>query len=222
MSRVLVLAVHPDDETLGCGGTLLRHKSEGDELHWLIGTAIREEDGFKRKKVIEREMEIKTVAKAYGFREVHRLDLPTTKLDSTPIGVLITKVSDVISRVKPDIIYLPFSGDVHSDHRVMFDAAFSCTKVFRYPFIRKIMMMEVLSETEFAHGMNGSAFSPNYFVDITGFLRKKMKVIKSYGGELAEHPFPRSIKGIEALAVLRGAQAGVEHAEAFMLIKEIV
>ena len=134
---------------------------------------------------------------------------------------LISKISSIINKVKPNIIYLPFKGDVHSDHKYIFDAAYSCTKVFRYPFIKKIYMMETLSETEFSLSTKEDSFVPNVFVNISDYIDKKIEAMKIYKSEIGEHPFPRSEKNIRALATYRGATSGCDCAESFILIKEI-
>jgi len=221
MNRVLVIAVHPDDETLGCGGTLLKHKSNNDEIHWLIVTDIKESDGFNKSTVERRKNEIDKVERLFNFDSVSKLGLSTTKIDEYSMSILIEKLSSVINKVKPQIIYLPFKGDIHSDHKHVFNAAHSCTKSFRYPFIKKIYMMETLSETEFSLSTKDESFIPNMFVDISDFMDKKIEAMEVYEGELGNHHFPRSEKNIKALANYRGATAGCEYAESFMLIKEI-
>jgi len=221
MNKILVIAVHPDDETLGCGGSLLKHASNNDEIHWLIATDIKKSDGFEKKVIEKRNNEISMVEKLYGFKSVNRLGLSTMRVDEYSMSELIGKISKVINDVRPNTIYLPFKGDVHSDHRCVFEAAFSCTKVFRYPFIKKIYMVETLSETEFSSGTNEDSFVPNVFVDISMFMDKKLEIMSLYEGELGEHPFPRSLRNLLALATLRGATAGCEYAESFVLLKEI-
>lgn len=216
-NKILVVAVHPDDETLGCAGTLLKYKANGDEIHWLIGTSISEDNSYYEI----REQELKKVEKLYKFDSVYNLRLKTMKVDEYAISELIGNISKVINEVKPNIIYLPFKGDVHSDHRHMFDAAYSCTKVFRYPFIKKIYMFETLSETEFAPSTKEDSFIPNVFTDISDYMDKKLEIIKVFESEIADHPFPRSIRNLKALATIRGATAGCEYAESFMLLKEI-
>jgi LmbE family N-acetylglucosaminyl deacetylase len=217
MSKILVVAVHPDDETLGCGGTLLKHKAHGDSIHWLICT---ESDSVNHFYQI-RENEIQRVAEKYWFDSTHNLKLKTMQVDEYTMSELIGKISKVINEVKPNIIYLPFKGDIHSDHRKIFEAAYSCTKSFRYPFIKKIYMMETLSETEFAPSTKEDSFIPNVFVDMSNFMDKKIEIMKIFESEIAEHPFPRSEKNLRALATLRGATAGCEYAESFVLLKEI-
>ena len=217
MNKILVVAVHPDDETLGCGGTLLKHKANGDEIYWLIITGL--DDRFDEKIIKKREEEIIKVSKMYNFDDIYKLDFPTMKVDELSMSELISKISKVFNQVQPNIIYLPFKNDVHSDHRKVFEATYSCTKTFRYNFIQKIYMMETLSETDFADITYN--FIPNVFVDITNFFDKKIQIMKIYKSELGEHPFPRSIETIEALSKIRGAQAGCKFAESFMLLKEI-
>jgi len=221
MNKVLVLAVHPDDETLGCGGTLLKHKDNGDEINWLIATDIKESEGYDKQTVKTREDEIIKVERLFDFDSVNRLGLPTTKVDKYSMSELISKISSVVKKVKPNIIYLPFKSDVHSDHKYIFDAAYSCTKSFRYTFINKIYMMETLSETEFSVSTKEESFTPNVFVDISNYIGRKIEIMKIYESEIGGHPFPRSERNIRALATYRGATSGCDYAESFMLLKEI-
>ena len=208
---VLVIAVHPDDETLGCGGTLLKHKASGDEVHWLICTTIDKTNSYYKT----REDELKIVADAYKFNSVNNLRLKTMQVDEYGMSSLIDKISNVINTIKPNIIY------VHSDHRKIFEASYSCTKSFRYPFIKKIYMMEILSETEFAPSTKEDSFIPNTFVDISAYFEKKIEIMKIFKSEISIHPFPRSERNLKSLATLRGATAGCEYAESFVLLKEI-
>ena len=220
MKRALVVAVHPDDETLGCGGTILKHRDRGDEVYWVILTRATQEQGYPADFVEKRDAEMQTIAKEYGFAGTFRLGFSTTKLDECSTGVLVRAISKVFQEVQPNIVYLPFKGDVHSDHRVAFDAAFNCTKSFRCPSIQRVLMMETLSETEFACPMADSLFVPNVFSDISGYLDRKLQIMAVYDTEVKEHPFPRSARNITALATYRGATAGYEYAESFMLLKE--
>lgn len=225
MKKIIVVSVHPDDETLGCGGTLLRHKNQHDALYWLIVTSVIEYQGFSGEQLQKWELNIKQVSQLYGFDDVFELNFPAATLDEMPYQKLIGAISDVFKKVQPQVVYLPFKGDVHSDHRLVFETAFSCTKSFRYPCIEKVLMMETISETDFAPAFPENAFVPNYYVDITDFFNKKIEILKIYKSiyksEIQEHPFPRSIKAVESLALLRGAQSGCRFAESFMMIKEI-
>ncbi|WP_305862896.1 PIG-L deacetylase family protein [Helicobacter cholecystus] len=231
--QVLIIAVHPDDETLGAGGTLLRHIKQGDDVHCIFCTDIFEEDGFSQEAVLRREEEIAQICSIYNFTSVYRLGLKTMKIDEYTKSELIGKFSRIFKEIAPHIIYLPFCDDVHSDHRCIFEAAFSCTKSFRYPSIQRVLMMETLSETEFAPSLAHRSFIPNVFVDITEFIEKKCQIMQIYKSEVALPPFPRSLENIKALALYRGSTMGCttggggldekkspKYAEAFMLLKE--
>lgn len=222
MKKVLVVAPHPDDETLGCGGTLLRHKAQGDEVSWLIITDLSEENGFSPGKVSLRKKEIENVGCLFGFSIIHNLKLPTTRLDRIPMAELIESISNVFQEVQPEVVYLPYPGDVHTDHKIVFDGVASCTKWFRYCFIKRVLAYETLSETDFGINPDSKGFKPNVFVDIAPYLEMKLEIMKVYASELGSFPFPRSEESIRALAALRGVAAGCPAAEAFMLLKEII
>ena len=220
MSSVLIVAPHPDDETLGCGGTLLRHISEEDQVHWLIMTTITEESGFIKSRVDSRAKEITQVALNYQFSSIHQEKFVTTCLDTYPNSELITSISESVNRLQPEIIYTPYRNDVHSDHAAVFDAVAACTKSFRYPSVKKVRAYETLSETEFSINPEDSGFKPNLWVDISDYLDKKIQIMKLYDKEMGEHPFPRSEQNIRALATYRGAVAGCVAAESFMSLIE--
>jgi LmbE family N-acetylglucosaminyl deacetylase len=212
MRKIIVVSVHPDDETLGCGGTLFKHKSMGDILYCIHVT-----NGNK-----EQEKIITKLQSMYEFRESIQLGFEEVSLETVPLSDIIEKVSAVIKSIKPDYLYIPNRSDVHSDHRRVFEALVACTKAFRYPYIKKTLMCEVISETDFSPALYEMAFVPNVFVDITDFINKKNEVIKLFEKELLPSPFTRSLTAIEALGRYRGSQINVEYAEAFMLIKEIL
>ncbi len=221
MRTILVVAVHPDDETLGCGGTLLKHRSSGDTIHWCVATGIGNATGHDPEVVATREREIEQVRAAYGFASVHQLGFPTTRLDRQPFGDVVAAFKRVLAAVRPQDLYLPFAHDVHSDHRVAFRAAFSCTKRFRSPFLERVLMMETLSETDCAPPFAAETFRPNVFVDISAQISRKQEILQIYASELGLHPFPRSLANVKALAHVRGATSNVPYAEAFMLLREV-
>ena len=217
--RILAIAPHPDDETLGCGGTLFRHKKEGDELYWGIITGIGVETGWLEKTVKTRELEIANVAKRYGFADMFNFRLPATKIDTLSLSELIEKIAVIYKKVEPEIIYMPFARDVHTDHQIIAKALQSTFKWFRYPHIRKVLMYETPSETEF-NFIEKRKFCPNVFVDISDHLNDKIEAMKIYEGEMGTFPFPRSEKTLRSLATFRGSQSGYEAAEAFELVYE--
>lgn len=216
--NVVVLTPHPDDETLGCGGTLLRHVSQGDKVYWLIVTSMGK--NFERDIKMKRAEEIKNVATSYQFDKTFELGFEAATLDQVPDGDLIGEISKVFQEILPNIIYVPYPSDIHSDHKAVFDGTMACSKWFRYPSVEKVLAYETLSETDFIMDPDANGFRPNLFVNIEPFLGKKIEIMKVYKSELSDFPFPRSEKAIQSLAYIRGAASGFEAAEAFMLLKE--
>jgi LmbE family N-acetylglucosaminyl deacetylase len=215
----LVVSPHPDDETLGAGGTLLKHKDRGDKIFWCNITNLKEEYGFDRNIVERRNREIEKVAAIYGFEEIFNLELPPTQLTENLLSILIESLRQVLMKIKPEVLYIPFYEDAHSDHRITYNALVPFLKSFRYPFIKKVLMMEIISETD--NQFKGN-FKPNVFVDISDYLEKKIEIMRIYKTEIGEHPFPRSPENIKALALYRGSQCNCKYAEAFMLLKEVI
>ena len=216
------MAVHADDETLEAGGTLLKHKAQGDEIYWLLltGPTSTHPTHFTDEHIRERAERVNRVAEIYGYKELIYLELPTQLLHTLDLRDIIQKISIVFKRIQPNIVYTMYSNDVHSDHRVAFDAIYSCTKSFRYPFIERVYMMETLSETEFAPAISAASFVPNVYVDITPYVDRKLEIMSMYETEVMQEPYPRSLSSIKALARVRGSRAGVMYAEAFMLLYE--
>ena len=217
--RVLVIAPHPDDETLGCGGTLLRHKEKGDEIFWLIITDMKPEDGWKKELINERKKEIVKISKFYKFSNYLNLSLPSTKIDCIPNGEIVRKISNFYSKIEPQILYVPFAFDVHTDHQIISKAIQSTLKWFRHPYINQVFMYETLSETDFNYSTQEN-FKPNTYVDISKYIERKVEAMNIYKSEINDFPFPRSVKAINALAQLRGSQSGFEYAESFVKIFE--
>ena len=219
MKKVLVIAPHPDDETLGCGGTILKHIREGHQVYWLIGTKIDKNSGWNKETVEKRAIEIRDVAEKYGFKDTIQFDITTTALDLLPTAELISKISQVQKKVTPEIIYLPFYNDVHSDHRLIADGFQATIKWFRHNYVKKVLMYEIVSETDFVF-MRLDSFKPNVYCDISEHIEKKIEIMKIYKSENGDFPFPRSEETIRALATLRGSQSGFMAAEAFQLVFE--
>ena len=221
MRSMLVVAPHADDETLGCGGTILRSIDEGVNVHWLLVTNMSRESGFSDTDIQQRNNEIRSVHDKYGFASLRELNLPPAQLDTIPTTELIDRISAVVHDIKPEQVLVPYRNDAHSDHERVYDASMSVLKSFRCPFVRRILAYETMSETEFGFKPEDPGFKPNVFVDISQYLNPKLEVMAYYRSELKDFPFPRSKQAISALAQLRGAQSNVMAAEAFMLLKEL-
>ncbi len=220
MTDILVIAPHPDDETLGCGGTILKHIANGDKVHWCIVTQM--DNNYPIDIRQKRADEIQKVANAYNFINVHQLNFAPAQLDIVPKSELVGAIKKVFQKVAPEIVYLPFSGDVHSDHAYAFDAASASLKWFRQKSVKRALCYETISETNFQINPLQNRFNPNVYVDIEEFFNKKIDIMKIYESEIEEFPFPRSVEALEALAKLRGTACGARSAEAFILLKEIL
>ena len=217
MSKILVISPHPDDETLGCGGTILKHRSIGDQIFLLFVTKMNAQNGWSAKKILQRDQEIKQISKIYKFKKIFNLNLDSAELDKYSKKNIIEKIGSVIKSIKAEIVYLPSINDSHTDHQIIAKSTHSCLKWFRYPSIKKAMAYEILSETNFNLSSRLN-FSPNVFINITRFINEKIKIMKIYSSEMQSHPFPRSEQSIKSLAILRGSQSGFEYAEAFELL----
>lgn len=212
MKKVVVISVHPDDETLGCGGTILKHLKNGDEVHCILVTGGNYEQQQTWNKV-------KTL---YNFTSVVELGFPELELMDISLNRLIPPISKVFNEIRPQILYIPNRSDAHSDHKAVFHAVASCTKSFRYPYIEQVLMIEVISETDFSLPLPESVFIANYYVDITDEMSQKNEIIKLYQSEMLPYPMTRNKSTIAALNRYRGSQINAEYAEAFMSIKTII
>ncbi len=148
--KILVISPHTDDETLGAGGFLLKHADEGDDIFWMNVTNTKQVYGYSMEDEIQGKEEASRVALRYGVRKFIDLELEPAGLDKYRLSELIQVFSEKMKLIEPDIVLLPYPDDIHSDHRIVFEAAFSCTKAFRYPSIKKILCMEIISETDYA------------------------------------------------------------------------
>ena len=222
--KVLVVAPHADDESLGCGGTLLRMRAEQPdiELHWMLVTEVASDAGYTSERVAIRRTEIDAVAKRLNVRALHQMRYAPSSLDTVPLSELIEAMGKIVLAVQPDILFVPYRYDAHSDHKVVFDAITACTKSFRYPTVKRVAAYETVSETEFGLDPEAPAFRPNVWVDVSAYLDAKLGLIGCYGSELGQFPFPRSLETVSALARFRGSTIGANAAEGFILLKAIL
>lgn len=219
----LVVAVHPDDETLGCGGTMLRHVAEGQDVALAIVTQAHS-PRWPEDVVAQKLGEVERVSAAYGLSSLHRLGFPAIQLDEAPRGELMDALRDVVREVRPEIVYVTHSGDAHAEHTITFDALMSVLRSFhlRELGVRRILTYETISSTDAAPPLPARAFLPQVFVDVSDHLERKLEIMALYETEAQADPLPRGPSAIRALARARGATIGVEYAEAFALIRELV
>lgn len=221
MAKVLVIAPHPDDEVLGCGGTIAKHASGGDEVYLCIVTKAYPPE-WPEDEIKERRKEVLKVNEILGIKKTYFLDLPTVRLDTIAQKEFNDVITQVVNEVQPEVVYIPHKGDVNRDHQIVFDAAMVAARPKSGSSIERVLSYEILSETEWAAPFPENAFIPNVFVDISGTLEIKLKAMSEYRSELRKFPHPRSLEAITALAKLRGSAIGVKAAEAFMLVREIL
>ena len=220
-NKVLVIATHYDDETFGCGGTIKKLIELKKEVYLLV---ISDPAGYvsDKKKLKIRYDEIKKIKTFYKFKKVFDFGYPASKIYKVDKSEFVKKVTNVLKEIKPDTIILNFYNDAHSDHRIVFDNMRFMMKPFRYNFVKNILMMEILSETDQGLNIINENFKPNLFIDITKQIKKKIKAVKIFNSQLSKSPFPRNPDLLLSLAKLRGAQSNYRFAEAFMIIRQSI
>lgn len=221
MKRILVLAAHPDDEVLGCGGTLRGHVLAGDEVHVVIladGAGSR--PGGEAHKAA-RAASARAAAGILGIRHVITHDLPDNRLDSVPLLDLVQIVERHVREVAPDMVYTHHGGDLNIDHRRAHEAVVTACRPQPGGRVASLLFFEVPSSTEWRAPGDAAPFAPNWFVDIAGTLDTKLDALRAYADELRPWPHPRSLEGVSHLARWRGATVGCGAAEAFVLGRHI-
>ncbi len=216
--KILVIAPHPDDEVIGCGGTIAKYTNRNAEVYLCIVTDAYTPD-WSEEFIKNRSKEIEKANKILGIKNTYFLNRPTAKLDTIPQKELNQSISDIIMEIKPDIVYIPFNGDLNKDHRLVFETSLVALRPIKH-IVKKILSYETLSETEW--GQELEVFSPNIYEDISKTFEIKIKAMKAYKSEIKKSFHPRSLNVIEALAIKRGSETGVRFAEAFKLIREII
>lgn len=223
--RILVFAPHPDDEILGCGGTIARYVSEGHEAFVCVVTSPRPpifDNAAALRNGWPHVMypEIKKAHETLGIKKTFFLQFPCVLLENEPRHILNGKIDDVIRETEPDIVFIPHFGDMQKDHAIVSEAVMVAVRSKNAFAPQYVYSYECLSETEWNIPHPANAFIPNTFIDISGHLQDKVEAMKCYVSQLADFPNPRSVEAMEALAKLRGSTAGFSAAEAFMLIRE--
>ena len=222
MKKILTIAAHPDDEILGCGGTIARLVNEGNEAYTLIlgeGVTSRDEKRDKKKReseIEELKKQIFEANKMIGVKKVFTFDFPDNRFDSIPLLDIIKKIEKLKNKIKPDIIFTHYKNDLNIDHKKTYEAVLAATRPMETEPVKTIYSFEVLSSTEWNYP---TKFSPNVFFDISKTVEKKIEAMKWYQTELRTFPHPRSIETITSNAKTWGSKIGFNYAEAFELIR---
>ena len=224
--KVLVVAAHPDDEVLGCGGTIAKHARQKDEVFCLIlgeGVTSRYSQQGKavEKELRELKSEAEQAAKILGIKKVFFRDFPDNRFDTVPPLTIVKAIEEIKEEVKPDIIYTHHQGDLNIDHQLTFRAVLTACRPLQGETVKEIYSFEVPSSTEWSSPDAQDYFMPNVFVDTSETFDKKIEALKAYRGEIRGYPHPRSPEALRAIAMRWGSTVRCEAAEAFELIRAI-
>ena len=221
---VLVVAAHPDDEALGCGGTIARHAADGDDVFVAFladGVTSRAPGADHSAGVSRRQDAARSAARILGVRDVRFGDLPDNRLDTLPLLALAQAVEAVIDDVAPTTIYTHFAHDLNVDHRLVHEAVMTAVRPQPGSSVATVLTFETASSTEWRTPQAATAFAPDWFVDITGTLELKLQALDAYAEEMRPWPHPRSREAVGHLAHWRGSTVGRVAAEAFVLARHI-
>jgi N-acetylglucosamine malate deacetylase 1 len=219
--KVIVVAPHPDDEVLGCGGAMARHAAAGDEVHVVVVTRGHPEV-FSAESVEQVRSEMRAAHKALGVNSSRLLDFPAPRMDTIPRHTVADAVAKVLQEVAPATMYIPHYGDAHFEHGLIYEACLVAARPLGPSAVERILAYETLSETEWGAPTSGAAFRPTVYVDISEHLGKKLEAFACFRTQVKTAPHPRSADVIRALATYRGAAAHLAAAEAFALVREII
>jgi N-acetylglucosamine malate deacetylase 1 len=225
MKSILVLAAHPDDEVLGCGGTIAKLAQSGAEIHVAFladGVFSRGgESGSRQIEVAARRVAAQNACAILGAGAAYFGDFPDNRMDTVALLDIVKPIEDLITRYQPDTVITHHAGDLNIDHHCVHKAAVTACRPQRGHPVKTLLCFEVPSSTEWQIPGDAPAFAPNWFADISGTLDRKLAALDSYAAELRDWPHPRSRRGVESLAHWRGATVGVDAAEAFMLGRQL-
>lgn len=224
--KVLVIAAHPDDEVYGMGGTIAKLADEGNEVHVLIvtdGSTTQYKNNVKLNEIIiKKKQEVKCANEVLGVAKVHFGELPDMKLDQVAHVEINGVIENVVRKIRPDIVYTHFYGDVNLDHQNVYKSTLVAVRPVPGQSVKELYCYRVPSSTEWSPQMaDSSIFMPNVFVDISNYSPKKYEAIKLYETEIRDYPHPRSIKYVEKCDCAAGLKCGIGLTEEFMLLRKI-
>ena len=221
--NVLVVASHPDDEVLGCGGTLHNIKKSGAKISGLFlsdGESSRKHPKIN-KLILDRKKQAIKAGKIIGIKKTIFGNFPDNSMDSVPLLKIIQFIEKQIKMIKPDTIFTHFESDLNVDHQITSKAVITACRPTKNQTVKSILFFEILSSSEWNISNKNKSFKPNYFVDITNSIKFKIKALKYYKRELKKWPHPRSVEGVKLLSKIRGSSVGLSNAEAFILGRHI-
>lgn len=229
MKKILIIAAHPDDEVLGCGGTIAKLSAQGAEVHVLLaaeGLTSRQEQRDPQALRAEFEKLHMTANQAnelLGVKSLEFLGFPDNRMDSIDMLDVVKKIEAKMTTFKADEVYTHFPSDLNVDHRILSEAVLTATRPQPGQMVKKVFFFEVPSSTDWNYnGKPSSFFSPNTFVNIESSLSKKISALKCYDAEMRPFPHARSVENMENLARVRGASVGYKAAEAFILARALI
>ena len=222
MSKILIVAAHPDDEVLGCGGTIARHVASGDAVTVMFMTdGVSSRGEGSTNEVDDRHCAAMQAMQSLGVSDIRQLNFPDNQMDSVSLLEVTQAIEAVILDIHPRIVYTHFAHDLNVDHRVTHSAVMTACRPQSCSSVKTILSFEVLSSTEW-NSPSQPSFVPQYIVDISEYWELKLTALKCYSAEIREFPHSRSYETVEALAALRGATHGVGKAEAFYVERIII
>ncbi len=216
---VLIVAAHPDDEVLGCGGTMARRVEDGDQVHvvFMADGATSRASPSDRGYIEERNMAALKACQILGAQSPEFLGFPDNQMDSIALLDVIQAIENVIDKIQPTVVYTHHGGDLNVDHQITHQGVMTACRPQPGVSVREIYSFEVLSSTEWAAPSAATVFVPNCFVDIEKVLDQKQSALEAYNVEMRRFPHSRSIEAVVALATLRGVSVGMVAAEGFKI-----
>ena len=224
LKNILIVVAHPDDEVLGCGGTVARLNKEGHTIYTLIlGEGVTSRDNIRNRNKRENEIiDLKNYAEKaniiLGVKKVFFYDFPDNRFDTIPFLDIVKVIEKIKNKIKPVIIFTHYEKDLNIDHQIIYRAVITATRPLEEETVKEIYSFEIPSSTEWSYPLS---FSPNVFYDISETIDIKLKALKEYKSELKEYPHPRSLEGFRLIAKNWGMKVGIEYAEAFKVVRII-
>ena len=225
--KYLIIAANPDDEILGCGGSIAKWTHEGNDVHILImaeGATSRDfqrDRNVKQTEISDLKSSAKAASKILGVKSIDFADYPDNRMDSIDLLDVVKSVENKIDLIEPDVVITHHIGDLNIDHQIIHRAVTTACRPQPNQFVKFLLSFEVASSTEWQSPSANLNFNPNWFEDISSTLNLKLNALEVYSSEMRDWPHSRSLKAVDHLAKWRGATVGIEAAEAFMLIKKI-